>query len=110
MGGSPVLPAWDTLILAIPFLGMLGMAMFGLDERVATSKTLPRTRRFFCEVEGKGRKFISDPDGKPWQKGAVRQIEARFRQPNGAGQMEAPHQDDNRRGRAARARAYIIEN
>ena len=78
MSASPVLSAWDVFLLAIPFLAFLGMAMFGLDERLANPKTKPRTRRFFCEVEGKGKSFLSDPDGKPWQKGRVIQIEARI--------------------------------
>ncbi len=75
MGGCPVLPTWDTFVLVIPFLGILGMAMFGLDERFASPKTRPAARRSFCEVGEHGRSFLCDPDGKPWQKCSPRQIE-----------------------------------
>ena len=78
MGGSPVLVGWDTFILAVPVIGILVMAMFGLDERLFTPRRNPGTRRFFCEVSGKGSSFLSDPDGKPWRKGVVRQIEAKL--------------------------------
>jgi hypothetical protein len=78
MGASPVLPVWDTFILTIPFLGILGMAMFGLDERLATPKSRSGPRRFFCEVERKGGPFACDPDGNPWKAGGVVQIEGRF--------------------------------
>jgi len=65
MGGNHIFPAVDTLVLTIPFFGMLAMTMFGLDERIATPRKRPGARRFFCETEGTGRAFLSDPDGKP---------------------------------------------
>ncbi len=77
MGGSPVLVGWDTFILAVPVIGILVMAMFGLDERLFTPRRNPGTRRFFCEVSGKGSSFLSDPDGKPWRKGVVRPLTGR---------------------------------
>jgi len=107
MGASPVLPTWDTFLFAIPFLGLLGIYIFGLDERMAAPKTRPRTRRFFCEPVGKGRSFLSDPDGKPWQKGAVRQIEARFT--GGAGEEWMDGCPAGPR-HTPKARSYIIEN
>jgi len=78
MGWSPVLPGWEAFILAFPMIGILVLTIFRLDERFATHKRSLGTRRFFCEVEGKGSTFVSDPDGRPWQKGAVRQIEAKI--------------------------------
>jgi hypothetical protein len=78
MGGSPFLAGWEPFFLALPVIGILVLTMFGLEQRFATPRRTPGTRRFFCEVDGKGRAFLSDPDGRPWQKGAVRQIEARL--------------------------------
>ena len=85
MGGSPVLPGWEAFMLALPMIGILVWTIFRLDERFATSRRTLGARRFFCEVEGKGRSFISDPDGRPWQKGAVRQIEAKLDRTESAG-------------------------
>jgi len=110
MGANPILSAWDTFILIIPFFGFLGMAMFRLDGWLARSKSRPGKRRLFCEVGGEGRSFLCDPDGKPWQKGAVRQIEARFAPRKGARWNEALREDRNGQRRAARAYTYIIEN
>ena len=69
MGWSPVLPGWEAFHAGTSNIGILALTIFGLDERFATPKRTPGTRRFFCEVDGKGRRFISDPDGRPWQKG-----------------------------------------
>lgn len=75
MGGG-YLPEWDTWALAIPFLVILGMALCGLDERLASSRRKPRADRSFCGVDRQGRSFLSDPDGSPWMKKA-QQIERR---------------------------------
>jgi hypothetical protein len=77
MGSGAVLPVWDTLVLVSPFVGILGMAMLGLDERLATPKNSSKRRRFFCEVDRKGQSSLSDPDGRLWQKKG-REIEGRF--------------------------------
>jgi hypothetical protein len=74
MGGS--LPAWDTFVLALPFLGVLVMAMFGLDERLGSPKLTTKRSRNFCEVDAKGGAMLSDPDGTLWQAGPIRPIEA----------------------------------
>lgn len=75
MGAKLVFSAWDTFIFTIPFLGFLAMVMFGLDERFAAPRKRPRTRRIFCEAEGKGRAFLTDPDGRPWQDSSIPEIE-----------------------------------
>jgi hypothetical protein len=75
--GGPLLPALDTFVLVIPFVVILAMGMFGLDERFVSRGRTPK-RRSFCEVGGEGRHFVSDPDGKPWKKYPQRQIEARI--------------------------------
>ena len=73
--GGPLFPSLDTIVLAIPFLAILAMGMFRLDERYANPGGA--RRRSFCEVDGAGR-FMSDPDGRPWKEYAPRQIEARI--------------------------------
>lgn len=76
--GGPLLPALDTFILTIPFVGFLATWMLRLDERFANHGGGPRPNRSFCQVDGEGRRFLSDPDGKPWKKYPRRQIEARI--------------------------------
>jgi len=78
MGGAPVLPGWDTFVLALPIVGLLGMMMFGLDEQCASPQRRRGARRSFCEVGGKGPAVLTDPDGRIWQGGGVIQIEARL--------------------------------
>ncbi len=79
MGSAEFLSGWDTTILMVPFLGILAMYMFRLDERFAAPKSSPRNRRFFCGVDPKDRPYLSDPDGQPWRRGSVPQIEARLK-------------------------------
>jgi hypothetical protein len=74
MHNAVLLPGWDTAILMIPFLVVLGIGMFHLDERLADPKRATKTRRPFCGVDQNGRPFLSDPDGKLWL-GRTRQIE-----------------------------------
>lgn len=81
MGSADFLSGWDMTILMVPFLGMLLMHMFRLDERVSAPKAPPGNRRFFCEVDLNGRGCVSDPDGQPWHRQVSRQIEARLEPP-----------------------------
>jgi hypothetical protein len=74
MGGSVDLPGWATLMVAVPFVAMLAMAVFGLDQNLARPRQ-SRARRHFCEVGGNGA-FLSDPDGTPWRTSPIRHIEA----------------------------------
>jgi hypothetical protein len=74
------LPSWDTLVLTVPFLALLAMGMLGLDETFAAPKQGPRRRRSFCGLDRKGRPILSDPDGKPWKKDLIGQIEAKLDQ------------------------------
>jgi hypothetical protein len=77
MGSAHFLSGWDTTILIVPFLGMLLMHMFRLDEKVSAPKAPPRNRRSFCEVDPKGRPYVSDPDGQPWRREVSGEIEAK---------------------------------
>ena len=56
---------WDTLLLIIPFVGMMAMGMLGLDERVAAPRQENRSGRHFCGEDGDGAVHFSDPDGRP---------------------------------------------
>jgi hypothetical protein len=67
---------WDTMVLMIPFLAVMALGMFRLDERLAVPKDSRKPRRAFCGVDPDGRPFLSDPDGRPCLKTPVRQIEA----------------------------------
>jgi hypothetical protein len=78
MGSADFLSGWDTSILMIPFLGVLVIYMFRLDETLATPKAAPKRRRSFCGVDPNDRPYLSDPDGRLWRRRSVRQIEARF--------------------------------
>jgi hypothetical protein len=74
------MPSWDTLVLTVPFLAILPLGMLGLDERLVSPKHGPRGRCSFCGVDQKGRAILSDPDGKPWRKDVIGQIEAKLNQ------------------------------
>jgi hypothetical protein len=74
------LPSWDTLVLTAPFLAILAMGVLGLDENFFVPKQGPRGRRSFCGVDRKGRAILSDPDGRPWRKDVIGQIEAKLDQ------------------------------
>jgi hypothetical protein len=78
MGSAGFLSGWDTTILMVPFLGMLLLHMFRLDESVSARKAPPRRPRSFCGVDPKGRPYVSDPDGQPWLRQGVSEIEARI--------------------------------
>ena len=105
--GGPVLPAWDTFILILPCLGLLGLYIFGLDELVAAPRQRPKSRRSFCETDAKGASYFSDPDGNLWQNGRRnRQIEARF------ASLDNERRKGQQRGepRVPMVNTYIIEN
>lgn len=82
------LPALDMCVLVVPFLAILAMAMFGLDERLANPSHHRRVHRSFCGVDRDGRSLLSDPDGSPWMKKRP-QIEAKLIYVSGAGKWES---------------------
>lgn len=72
MAGTDFVSGWDTTILMVPFLGILVMYLFGLDERFAAPKAPPKSRRCFCGSDPTDGPCLSDPDGQPWQVPGVR--------------------------------------
>jgi hypothetical protein len=79
MGSADFVSGWDTTILMVPFLGILVMYLFRLDARFSAPKATQKKRRFFCGVDPKDLPYLSDPDGQPWHRNGVRQIEARLK-------------------------------
>lgn len=78
MGGARLVSSLDTMVLMVPFVAMLVMSVFRLDERLAAPKREAKIRRFFCGIDAEDRLFLFDPDGKPWSRNRVRQIEGRL--------------------------------
>jgi hypothetical protein len=108
MGGAPVLPGWDIVVLAVPILSLLGMMMFGLDERCASPQRRRGTRRSFCEV-GNGPALLSDPDGRLWQGGGVIQIEARLIRGVRSGRVEGTPGRQAVSPHFSEIRGYVVE-
>lgn len=55
---------WDTAIIMVPFIGMMALAMFGLDEKLAAPKRPKRSKRGFSHLDRRGSPFVFDPDGE----------------------------------------------
>lgn len=62
MYGVDSLSGWGTLILMLPFLALLALSLFGLDESLATPRRRFRPRRRFCELTADGQWRLLDPD------------------------------------------------
>jgi len=66
-------PGWDTALVAVPFLVMLAVGFFHLDEMVAAPKQRNlRNRRPATGVDNDGSPILSDPDGRRWRPSPVR--------------------------------------
>ena len=78
MGSAEFVSSWDTTVLMVPFLGVLVLYLFRLDERFAAPKATQKKGRFFCGVDPQDGPYLSDPDGQPWAGSTVSQIEARL--------------------------------
>ena len=57
---------WDTPAIAIPFVVLLAVGMFRLDEVIAAPQRRAARRRTFCGPDGNGDASLYDPDGRPW--------------------------------------------
>ena len=66
-------PGWETALVAIPFLFILFVGMFRLDEILVSHKKEAVNRpRPLCGVDNDGAQILSDPDGKTWQEPSER--------------------------------------
>jgi hypothetical protein len=60
-------PGLDTAFVAVPFLVMLAVGFFHLDEMVATPKNRRSPRRPAIGLDSDGSPILSDPDGRRWR-------------------------------------------
>jgi hypothetical protein len=104
MDANPIFPGWGLFMLALPVIGILVFAVFGVDERLFTPTRNPARRRFFCEVGGNNGPFLSDPDGRAWHKEPIRRIDATLIRADRADSDAIPN-----RANASVIRGYIID-
>ncbi len=57
---------WDTVLFAVPFLGLLLIGFFRLDEIFASNKKQIK-RRPAVGMDPEGEPYLSDPDGRMWR-------------------------------------------
>jgi hypothetical protein len=60
---------WETFLLAAPFVGMVLVGVFRLDEIATNSSRSQRPRFDGPSLNGpdeNGRMLLTDPDGRPW--------------------------------------------
>jgi len=65
-------PGFDTLVIAVPFVSVLLIGHFRLDQIIAAPrrKTKPMAPAF--RLDERGRMLMTDPDGRPWKAPAPR--------------------------------------
>ena len=54
----------DTLLVAIPFIGVLALGVFRLDTLFFSSKSVPKAGRTGCGMDENGEPLLVDPDGR----------------------------------------------
>jgi hypothetical protein len=59
-----LLPTTESMLVAVPFLLMLVISMFRLDEMLAAHRSPARQRRSPCGVDACGEPILCDPDGR----------------------------------------------
>ncbi len=57
---------WQTLLVAVPSVGILVVGLFRLDELIASPKRRKAVKRPASGCDRNGRLLLSDPDGRPW--------------------------------------------
>jgi hypothetical protein len=72
MDAHALISGGDTLLMAFPFLLLLLLSMFRLDERIAAPRRLARNRRSACGVDEFGVLILCDPDGRRSNEGVRR--------------------------------------
>ena len=58
---------WETFLFAVPFLGVLLVGLFRLDELITSPKRPLKRRRRPAGVDHNGEPLLNDPDGRPWR-------------------------------------------
>ncbi len=87
----------DTVLATFPFLVLLIMAMFRLDEMVAAPRRRRKRVSRVLEVDAAGEPILCDPDGRP-----VPPIQVRARRPEA-------NRSDRKKKPAANAEAQLAE-
>jgi hypothetical protein len=57
---------WDTFLIAAPFIGLLLAGLFRLDALLAAPGRPSVPKSPAIGIDGNGRTFLSDPDGRRW--------------------------------------------
>jgi hypothetical protein len=58
---------WENFLLAVPFVGLVLVGLFRLDEIIASPKRArARKRPLSGGCDEDGHLILSDPDGRPW--------------------------------------------
>lgn len=57
---------WENLLVAVPFVGILLVGLFRLDELIASPKRARDVKHPARGCDENGRLLLSDPDGRPW--------------------------------------------
>jgi hypothetical protein len=57
---------WGNFLVAVPFVGILLVGLFRLDEIIAAPKRDRSVNRPACGCDENGHLLFSDPDGRPW--------------------------------------------
>ncbi len=57
---------WETFLLAAPFVGMVLVGVFRLDEIATSPKRKHGRRPRLTGNDENGRVLQTDPDGRPW--------------------------------------------
>lgn len=63
---------WDSLLIGIPFLLMLLIGIFRLDELIVAPKQRSRRARPVTGMDAEGNIIFSDPDGRRWKSPVLR--------------------------------------
>jgi hypothetical protein len=69
----------DTLLIAIPSLGLLLITFLRLDQMLAAPKQRNNPGRFVRGVNADGEPIMCDPDGRPWEEPRRRKKFAQMR-------------------------------
>jgi len=64
--GIALQSGWETFLLAAPFVGMVLIGVFRLDQIATAPRRKGGLRPRFTGSDEDGRLLLSDPDGRPW--------------------------------------------
>jgi hypothetical protein len=61
-------PGWETVLVAVPFVGLLLVSLFGLDRILAAPRPGTHRRRPATGFDKEGEPLLCDPDGRRCRK------------------------------------------